>query len=374
MSLTVKIAQVAPLFESVPPKLYGGTERIVSYLTEELVRQGHEVTLFASGDSKTRAELVAINETALRLSKEHRNPMLEHVLMMEGLRERCDDFDILHFHTDLLQFPFLRTLRRPSLTTLHGRLDEPGIFSFYQEFNEAHLVAISCSQRRSLPKEAQVSVIHHGLPSDLLPSTLGAGRYLAFLGRIAPEKGAVDAIEIAVAAGLPLKIAAKVDNADKTYWETIVRPLLDRSSNVEYIGEINEKEKIEFLGNAMALLFPIDWPEPFGLVMIEAMACGTPVIAYPMGSVPEVIEEGRSGYIVGTVDAAVRALENIGKLDRKIVRQCFDRRFSVEHMTERYVRLYEKLSDASRVNGHAHGRPLAPLNPSLQEQSVGHLQ
>jgi glycosyltransferase involved in cell wall biosynthesis len=372
MSFTVKIAQVAPLFESVPPKLYGGTERIVSYLTEELVRRGHDVTLFASGDSETRAELVAINETALRLSREHRNPVLEHVLMMEGLRERCDDFDIIHFHTDLLQFPFLRTLGRPSLTTLHGRLDEPGIFSFYQEFSEAHLVAISCSQRRSLPKDAQVSVIHHGVPSGLLPCTSSAGRYLAFLGRIAPEKGVVDAIEIAVASGLPLKIAAKVDKADKTYWEETVRPLMERSPNVEYIGEISECEKSEFLGNAMALLFPIDWPEPFGLVMIEAMACGTPVIAYPMGSVPEVIEEGRSGYVVGSVDAAVKALDKIGNLDRKIVRQCFDRRFTVELMTARYVRLYEKLSPRP-VNGHTYGRPLAPLNPGLQEQSIGHL-
>jgi glycosyltransferase involved in cell wall biosynthesis len=373
-SFTVRIAQVAPLFESVPPKLYGGTERIVSYLTEELVQQGHEVTLFASGDSQTRAELVSINETALRLSKEHRNPLLEHVLMLECLRERCSDFDILHFHTDLLQFPFLRALGRPpSLTTLHGRLDEPGIYPFYQEFSEAHLVAISCSQRRSLPKEAKVSVIHHGLPSDLLPCTTSPGRYLAFLGRIAPEKGAVDAIGIAVAAGMPLKIAAKVDKAGKAYWEETVWPLIERSSNVEYVGEINEREKKAFLGNAMALLFPIDWPEPFGLVMIEAMACGTPVIAYPMGSVPEVIEEGRSGYIVGSVDAAVKALDKVGELDRRIVRQCFDRRFTVELMTERYVRRYKQLSEFRPANGHEYGRPLALLRPSLQEQSIGHL-
>jgi glycosyltransferase involved in cell wall biosynthesis len=373
MSFIVKIAQIAPLFESVPPKLYGGTERIVSYLTEELVRQGHDVTLFASGDSQTQAELVAINDTALRLSKDHRNPVLEHVLMMEGLRERCSEFDVLHFHTDLLQFPFLRTLGRPSVTTLHGRLDEPGIYPFYKEFSEAHLVSISCSQRRSLPKEAQVSVIHHGLPSGLLPCTPTPGRYLAFLGRIAPEKGVVEAIEIAVEAGMPLKIAAKVDKADQAYWDEKVRPLIERSSNVEYVGEIGERQKIEFLGNAMALLFPIDWPEPFGLVMIEAMSCGTPVIAYPMGSVPEVIEEGRSGFIVGSVDAAVKALGKIDKLDRKIVRQCFDRRFTVEHMTERYIRLYEKLSESRPVNGHKYGRPLAPLSPGLQEQSIGHL-
>jgi glycosyltransferase involved in cell wall biosynthesis len=367
----VKIAQIAPLIESVPPKFYGGTERIVSYLTEELVRQGHDVTLFASGDSKTRANLVAVSETALRLSKEHRNPVLEHVLMMETVREHSGEFDVLHFHTDLLQFPLLRTLSRSSLTTLHGRLDEPGIFPFYQEFSEANLVAISCSQRRCLPTGAKVSVVYHGLPSSPLRYSVGPGQYLAFLGRISPEKGIVDAIEIAGASGLPLKIAAKIDKADKIYWEEIVGPLVDRSPNVEFVGEISENEKSEFLGNAKALLFPIDWPEPFGLVMIEAMACGTPVIAYPMGSVPEVIEEGRSGYIVGTVDGAVKAIDKIEKLDRKIVRQCFDQRFTVKHMAERYVRLYEKLSNSRTVNGHKYGRPLAPLSPRLQEQSIG---
>jgi glycosyltransferase involved in cell wall biosynthesis len=369
----VKIAQVAPLYESVPPKLYGGTERIVSYLTEELVRQGHEVTLFASGDSKTRAELVSIGETALRLSRERRNPVLEHLMMMEDLRERRHDFDVIHFHLDLLQFPFLRALGQPSLTTLHGRLDEPGIHEFYQEFSEARLVAISRSQRRSIPKVAQVSVIHHGLPSDLLPATSSEGRYLAFLGRITPEKGAVDAIEIAVAAGLTLKIAAKVDKVDVAYWGEVVRPLIDRHPNVEYVGEINEHEKVEFLGNATALLFPIDWPEPFGLVMIEAMACGTPVIAYPMGSVPEVIEEERSGYIVGCRESAVRAVEKIAKLDRKIVRQCFERRFTVEHMAKNYVSLYEKLLKSRLKNGQTYGRPLAPVNGSWREESIGHL-
>jgi glycosyltransferase involved in cell wall biosynthesis len=367
----VKIAQIAPLIESVPPKFYGGTERIVSYLTEELVRQGHDVTLFASGDSKTRANLVAVSETALRLSKEPRNPVLEHVLMMETVREHCGDFDVLHFHTDLLQFPFLRTLSRSSLTTLHGRLDEPGISPFYQEFSEANLVAISCSQRRCLPAGAKVSVVYHGLPSSPLRYSAGPGQYLAFLGRISPEKGIVDAIEIARASGLPLKVAAKIDKADKIYWEEIVGPLVDRSPNVEFVGEISENEKSEFVGNAKALLFPIDWPEPFGLVMIEAMACGTPVIAYPMGSVPEVIEEGRSGYIVGTVDGAVKAIDKIEKLDRRIVRQCFDQRFTVKHMAERYVRLYEKLSSSHTVNGHKYGRPLAPLSPRSQEQSIG---
>ena len=365
----MKIAQVAPLFESVPPQLYGGTERIVSYLTEELVRQGHEVTLFASGDSQTKAELVAISKTALRLSKEHRNPVLEHLLMLERLRERCEDFDVIHFHTDLLQFPFLRSLHQPCVTTLHGRLDEPGISPFYREFREAHLVAISRSQRRSLPTDGNVSIIHHGLPADLLPCTASAGKYLAFLGRVAPEKGAAEAIAIANAAGLPLKVAAKIDAVDVAYWEAAVKPLIESSPDVEYVGEINEHEKIEFLGNAMALLFPIDWPEPFGLVMIEAMSCGTPVVAYPMGSVPEVIEEARSGFIVGSQDAAVKALDEIPKLDRRGVRQCFDRRFTVQHMTERYVRLYEELAESRPLNGHHHGRPLALLD----EQSIGHM-
>jgi glycosyltransferase involved in cell wall biosynthesis len=367
----MKIAQVAPLFERVPPKLYGGTERIVSYLTEELVRKGHDVTLFASGDSTTRAELVAANRTALRLSKERRNAVLEHLLMLEALRQRCDEFDIIHFHIDLLQFPFGRTLDQTSLTTLHGRLDRPGYFTFHREFNDACLVCISHAQRRYLPKEAHVDVIHHGLPHDLLSYGSGRGGYLAFLGRISPEKGPVDAIAIAEAAGLPLKIAAKVDPVDAAYWEEVVEPLIRRSARVEYVGEIADHQKNEFLGNAMALLFPIDWPEPFGLVMIEAMACGTPIIAYPMGSVTEVVEEGCSGYIVGSRERAVKALQTIDGLDRHTVRQCFEHRFTVEHMTTRYLRLYEKLLQSRSQNGHICGRPLAVMDQNIGEQSIG---
>jgi glycosyltransferase involved in cell wall biosynthesis len=367
----VKIAQIAPLYESVPPKLYGGTERIVSYITEELVRQGHQVTLFASGDSCTCAELVPTSETALRLSKERRDPVLVHLMMLENLRERCDEFDIIHFHIDLLQFPFERTLDRPSLTTLHGRLDEPEIFEFYRQFSDAHLVAISRSQRRSLPKEARVSIIHHGIPADSLALGSGDAGYLAFLGRVAPEKGPLDAIAIAEAAGMPLKIAAKVDPVDAAYWDETVNPMIKRSPHVEYVGEINEQEKAAFLGKARALLFPIDWPEPFGLVMIEAMACGTPVIAYPMGSVPEIVEEGRSGYIVGSRDAAVRALDRIDKIDRHIVRQCFDRRFTVERMTERYNRLYERMLQGRSEDEHIYGRPLAAVNGTFGHQPIG---
>lgn len=355
----MKIAQVAPLFESVPPRFYGGTERIVSYLTEELVRQGHEVTLFASGDSQSRAELIAGCETALRLSEIRQDPILQHLLMLEEVRERANEFDVIHFHIDLLQFPLLRAIRRPAVTTLHGRLDLPGLFPFYRAFNEAHLVTISRSQRRSLPRETQASMVYHGLPANLLPRSPGRGGYLAFLGRISPEKGPVDAISIALAAGMPLAIAAKIDAADRDYWDGIVKPLIDRNRGITYIGEIAEHEKAELLGNAAALLFPIDWPEPFGLVMIEAMACGTPIIAYPMGSVPEIVEEGRSGFVVGSREAAIAAVERLGEIDRGIVRQCFERRFTVARMTSDYLKLYAGLAERKGMNGHVYGPPLA---------------
>jgi glycosyltransferase involved in cell wall biosynthesis len=368
--ILVKIAQVAPLVESVPPKLYGGTERIVSYLTEELVNQGHEVTLFASGDSQTSAELVAGSAKSLRLSRSKRDPVLEHLLMMEKLRDQCGDFDLIHFHIDLLQFPFLRTMSCPSVTTLHGRLDGPGISSFYREFSEAELVTISRSQRRDLPPEARTSLVYHGLPRHLLTPGRGEGGYLAFLGRITPEKGPVDAIEIAAAAGIKLRIAAKIDKVDVEYWHEVVQPLVRHNPDVEFIGEVNEQQKGEFLGNALALLFPIDWPEPFGLVMIEAMACGTPVIAYPAGSVPEIIEEGLSGRIVGNREAAIAAVKSVGQFDRAIVRQCFDRRFTVERMTAGYVRLYQRLLQARPDKRHIYGPPLAPV-PVTGPQHLG---
>ncbi|WP_119271432.1 glycosyltransferase family 4 protein [Taklimakanibacter deserti] len=368
----MKIAQVAPLIESVPPKLYGGTERIASFLTEELVRQGHEVTLFASGDSQTAAELVPGSKAALRLSSNRRDPVLHHLLMLEKLRDRCRDFDVIHFHLDLLQFPFLRALGCPSVTTLHGRLDSPGILSFYREFSEAQLVTISRSQRRMLPDEVQASMIYHGLPPRMLGCGTGEGGYLAFLGRISPEKNPIDAIEIAAATGLPLRIAAKIDRVDVDYWREVVKPMVRRNRNVEYVGEVTERQKAEFLGNARALLFPIDWPEPFGLVMIESMACGTPVIAYPLGSVPEIIEEGLSGTIVGNRQAAIAAVKKTHEFDRGIVRRCFDRRFTVERMAGDYVRLYEKLLQARPDNRHIYGPPLAPV-PSVDLQPVGAL-
>jgi glycosyltransferase involved in cell wall biosynthesis len=366
----MRIAQVAPLVESVPPTLYGGTERIVSYLTEELVRQGHQVTLFASGDSQTAAELVAGCSTALRLGKRKRNPVLQQLLMLEQLRDRCADFDVIHFHIDLLQFPFLRTLDQPSVTTLHGRLDLPGVYSFYREFREARLVAISRAQRRCLPREAEVYLVYHGLPRNLLRPGRGQGNYLAFLGRISPEKNPTDAIAIALAAGLPLKIAAKVDRVDRTYWRKVVKPLIDKEPSIEYVGEIGEHEKAQFLGDAKALLFPIDWPEPFGLVMIEAMACGTPVIAYPLGSVPEIVEDGCSGYVVGSREAAIAAIAKIDHLDRPAVRECFERRFTVERMTMGYLSLYERLFNSRPSNARIYGPPLATIERKIEAQPI----
>ena len=271
-------------------------------------------------------------------------------------------------------FPFLRALETPSVTTLHGRLDGPSVVPFYREFSEARLAAISCAQRRLLPPVVQASLVYHGLPADLLRPGTGRGGYLAFLGRISPEKGPVEAIAIALASGLPLKLAAKIDKVDVDYWEDVVHPLVEQNPSIEYIGEIAEHQKSEFLGNARALLFPIDWPEPFGLVMIEAMACGTPVIAFPLGSVPEVIEEGRSGRIVGNREAAIAALAGIDALDRATVRECFDRRFTVDRMTAGYLKLYEKVTESRRTEEHVYGPPLAAINMSANVQPVsGHV-
>jgi glycosyltransferase involved in cell wall biosynthesis len=337
----MKIAQIAPLYESVPPKLYGGTERVVSYLTEELVRQGHEVTLFASGDSLTSAELVPCSETALRLNPTVKDALPHHVIQLERVRERADEFDILHFHTDFLHFPFFRGNPQRTITTLHGRLDLPDLQPFYRAFPNFPLVSISDAQRAPMPPVAWAGTVPHGLPRDLLPfSPEAKGGYLAFLGRISPEKRPDRAIEIAARLGLPLRMAAKVDKADAEYWDEVIGPMVAAHKNVEFIGEINEVQKAEFLGNALALLFPIDWPEPFGLVMIEAMATGTPVLAFRCGSVPEVIEDGVSGFVVDTMDEAVDAAECLARLDRRIVRQAFERRFTAECMAKQYVSLY----------------------------------
>ena len=341
----MKIAQIAPLYESVPPRFYGGTERIVSYLTEELVSQGHDVTLFASADSRTTADLVPGCMSGLRADPLVRDALPYHLLMLEEVGRRAAQFDILHFHIDLMHFPLMRRLRAPALTTLHGRLDLPDLLPFYQGFAEFPLVSISASQRRPLPPVNWAGTVHHGLPPDVLPfQAAPRGDYLAFLGRISPEKRPDWAIEIAARAGLRLLIAAKIDRRDRDYWRQAIKPMIDAHRNVEYIGEIGEREKANFLGNALALLFPIDWPEPFGLVMIEAMACGTPVIAFRRGSVPEIIDDRISGFIVDDVDEAVAALSWLDRLDRRKVRACFDHRFTAERMARDYAAIYEALA------------------------------
>jgi glycosyltransferase involved in cell wall biosynthesis len=344
----MKIAQIAPLYERVPPKLYGGTERIVSYLTEELVRQGQDVTLFASGDSLTAAKLVRCSDMALRLNPGIKDALPHHMIMLEEVRRRADDFDVLHFHIDILHAPMLGDWCDRTVTTLHGRLDLPDLKSFYRTFSEVPYVSISRSQRRPMPPVNWVGNVYHGLPRDLLPfhKYPANGGYLAFLGRISPEKRPDRAIEIARRAGLPLKIAAKVDKADQAYWDEVIDPMVRAHPNVEYVGEINEREKAAFLGNARTLLFPIDWPEPFGLVMIEAMACGTPVIAFKNGSVPEVIDDGVTGFIVRSIEQAVAAVEGLGEIDRETVRATFEQRFTAERMAHDYLNIYRSLPGA----------------------------
>ena len=339
----MRIAQIAPLIESVPPRLYGGTERIVSYLTEELVRQGHEVTLFASGDSLTAAELVPCSERALRLEPTVRDALPYYMVMLDRLRRRARDFDVRHFHIDYLHFPLFRDLAARTLTTQHGRLDLPDLPVAYQAFPEFPLVSISDDQRRPCPDWSWLRTVHHGLPEHLYPFAPRAeGGYLAFLGRICPEKRPDQAIEIARRAGLPLKIAAKVDRVDQAYFDEVIRPLL-RDPLIEFVGEIGERSKAAFLGGARALLFPIDWPEPFGLVMIEAMACGTPVVAYRRGSVAEVIEDGWTGFVVDDVPGAVAAVAELDSLDRRLIRARFEQRFTAERMAKDYVAAYSSL-------------------------------
>lgn len=339
----MRIAQVAPLYESVPPKLYGGTERVVSYLTEELVQMGHEVTLFASGDSVTQARLVSPAQRALRLDPGCVDQLAHHILMLEQVFALAPAFDVIHFHVDYLHFPLSRWHGIPNVTTLHGRLDIPDLPALYQEFRDMPVVSISDSQRKPLEWINWQATVHHGLPDDLYSLNDHPRDYLAVLGRISPEKGVDRAIEIARRARLPVKISAKVDNADREYFAAQIEPLLD-GPDAEFIGEIGEGEKNEFLGNARALLFPIDWPEPFGMVMIEAMACGTPVIAYRRGSVPEVIEEGVSGFTVDGIEEAAQAVERVmAGFDRRVCRRAFEERFSASRMANDYVRVYERL-------------------------------
>ncbi len=338
----MRIAQISPLIESVPPKLYGGTERIVSYLTEALVRQGHEVALFASGDSETAAELVPCAPKALRLANVQ-DTMPFSVLQLEKIRRCAGDFDVLHFHTDYLHFPLVPSLASPAVTTMHGRLDLPNYQTLFAQFPDTALVSVSDDQRKPLPAR-WVATVPHGLPPDLYSFSPGrAGGYLAFLGRISPEKRPDRAIEIARRAGAELKIAAKVDKVDQAYFDEMIRPLL-RDPRIEYVGEVNETQKQAFLAGASTLLFPIDWPEPFGLVQIEAMACGVPVIAWRRGSVPEVVEHGVTGFIVEGIEEAVAAVDKVSSLSREAVRRGFEKRFSIERAARDYVRVYESLS------------------------------
>ena len=340
----MKIAQVAPLIESVPPRLYGGTERIVSYLTEELVELGHEVTLFASGDSRTRAVLYPGCSRALRLEASCRDPAAYQVAMLEQVAQAAAHFDVIHFHIEWLHFPLFRRRKVPFVTTLHGRLDLPELKPLFGEFCELPVISISDTQRQPLSWANWIGTVHHGLPRDLLnPIARGSEDYLAFLGRIAPEKRPDLAIRLAVRSGRCLKIAAKVDRADEDYFNAVIRPLLGEPG-VEFIGEIGEHEKAEFLGKAAALLFPINWPEPFGIVMIEALACGTPIIAWRRGSVPEVVEDGITGYIVDDEPGALAAIERIDALDRRRIRHEFERRFTSRRMAEEYLAVYRLLS------------------------------
>jgi glycosyltransferase involved in cell wall biosynthesis len=340
----MRIAQVAPLFESVPPRLYGGTERVVSYLTEELVRQGHDVTLFASGDSETKAKLVSGCPQALWHAGDCKETLPHHVRLMELVFRDVARFDVIHFHCDYLHFPLLRRHPSPSITTMHGRLRLPDVQALFQEYAEMPLVSISDDQRRPLPGANWRATVYHGLPRDLHTFRERPGEYLAFLGRIAPEKRLDRAIIIARLAGRKLKVAAKIYPEDRAYFHETIEPLLREAGPwVEFVGEVGGREKDEFLGNALALLFPIDWPEPFGLVMIEALACGTPVVAFRNGSVPEIIADGVTGFIVASVEEAVRAVGRVSALSRAACRRAFEDRFEAGRMARDYLEVYRRL-------------------------------
>ena len=338
----MKIAQVSPLMEAVPPKLYGGTERIVAYLCDELTALGHDVTLFATGDSITRARLEPVWGCALRLDRTMRDYLASHLVMLEMLARRAEEFDIIHLHVDYLSYPVLRRVGVPFVTTLHGRLDLPELKRVYEVFDDVPVVSISDAQRDPLPQANYVATVHHGLPDRLLSPRFESGGYFAFLGRISPDKAPDAAIRIAEKAGMPLKIAAKVDGVDQRYFAERIEPLL-ASSDVEFIGEIGDERKAEFLGNAAALLFPIAWREPFGLAMIEAMACGTPVIGFGNGSVPEIIDDGITGFVVDDEEGAVAATRRLHLLDRRRIRAVFDKRFAARRMAQDYLHLYRGL-------------------------------
>jgi glycosyltransferase involved in cell wall biosynthesis len=339
----MRIAQIAPLYESCPPKLYGGTERVVSYLTEDLVAAGHDVTLFASGDSQTSARLISPCDHAIRLQPDGADGVAYHTLMMHQVSKRISEFDILHFHTDYLHFNAFERYAPKTLTTLHGRLDAPSMSAILAEFPMMPLVSISDAQRLPVPWANWVRTVYHGLPAETYQLGTGNDGYLAFVGRISPEKGPDRAISIAKGAGVPIKLAAKIDTVDRAYFEREIEALF-ADPLVDYIGEIGDPQKSRFFGGALALLFPIDWPEPFGLVMIEAMATGTPTIAFRHGSVEEIIEDGVTGFVVDTIDEAIAAVAKVGSLDRRNIRKRFEERFAIRRVSDAYVSLYEELA------------------------------
>jgi glycosyltransferase involved in cell wall biosynthesis len=367
----MRIAQVAPLYESVPPKAYGGTERVVSYLTEELIHRGHEVTLFASGDSTTRAELIAPCRHSLRLDASCVDQQAYHFLMLEQVFQQAHRFDMIHFHVDYLHFPFSRRQPHPHVTTLHGRLDIPELPALYLMYREMPVVSISNAQRRPLPHANWQGTVYHGLPRDLLSFHARPDDYLAFLGRVSPEKGVDRAIAIARRSGRKVKIAAKIDKADRDFFHEKIEPLFD-DPLVEFVGEIGDHEKNDFLGRAQALLFPIDWPEPFGLVMIEAMACGTPVIAWPCGSVPEIVEDGITGFVVDDLAEAKQAVARLSSLSRSRCREVFEKRFTDERMARDYLALYEKIVRPTRSSAadRDEGSPRSETRILIDEDGV----
>jgi len=369
----MKIAQVTPLYEAVPPKLYGGTERVVAHLTDALVDLGHEVTLFAAADSETRARLVPVRDQAIRLDPTPlKSDLAAHMSMLSEVLKRVDEFDVIHFHTDMIHFPFFTRHADKTITTLHGRLDLKDLPEVYERWTEFGLISISDDQRRPLPMASWKATVHHGMPSELYRFSAESSGYLAFLGRISPEKRPDRAIEIATKLNKPLKIAAKVDAQDKVYWETVIRPMIEGNPLVEFVGEIGDHQKPAFLGGAEALLFPIDWPEPFGLVMIEAMACGTPVVAFRCGSTPEIIEDGATGYLVDTIEQAIAAAGRAHLLDREAIRARYELRFSATAMARRYLDVYGDLLARRPFAEAPLDDVVTPLRPS-EDRSFANL-
>lgn len=366
----MKIAQVTPLYEAVPPRLYGGTERVVAHLTDALVDLGHDVTLFASADAETRARLVPVRDQAIRLDPAPlKSDLASHMVMLHEVLKRADEFDVIHFHTDMIQFPMFEALADKTLTTLHGRLDMKDIGGVYERWPQFGLVSISDDQRRPLPFANWKATVHHGMPGDVYQASSTSQGYLAFLGRISPEKRPDRAIQIATALNKPLKMAAKVDAADKVYWETVIKPMVEGNPLIEFIGEIGDHQKSAFLGGADALLFPIDWPEPFGLVMIEAMACGTPVVAFRCGSTPEIIEDGETGFLVDTLEQAVAAAGRAHLLDREAIRARFDLRFSSKAMARRYLDVYGDLLARRPYAPMSARDPIMAVHPLIEPRS-----